>query len=219
MLPGMTIGSPEGPPPPWQDIHRTVLSTLDALASSTGWIPTAATVGIEPLFERVLKQVCEPHGVTPQAYIALITQDTGMRREVQKRLARLMEHPGLLSMRREAQRREAHHQLHVLNYVLSGQRPPDWVWTSLDEEQQTQLRDAAESGEERDAVLHPRVQRALQKLATDPTKYGQCEDCGTPIILERLQVVPWAECCAACQRKREGTPAEPPEPQVNVTYF
>lgn len=215
----MTIGSPEGPPPPWQEVHRTVLSTLEALASSTGWIPTAATVGIEPVFERVLQQVCEPHGVTPQAYIDLLTKDAALRREVQKRLGRLMEHPGLVSMRRDAQRREAEHQLHVLHYVLSGQQPPEWVWTSLDEDQQAQLRDAAESGEERDPVLLPRVKRALQKLATDPTRYGQCEDCGATILLERLQIVPWAECCAACQRKREGTPDEPSEPQVSVTYF
>ena len=219
MFPGMTTGSPEGPPPPWQEVHRTVLSTLDALASSTGWIPTAATVGIEPVFERVLKQVCEPHGVTPAAYIDLLTREAGLRREVQRRLARLMEHPGLVSMRREAQRREAEHQLHVLNYVLSGQEPPEWVWASIDEDQQAQLRDAAESGEERDPVLLPRVRRALQKLATDPSSYGQCEDCGATILLERLQLVPWAECCAACQRKREGTPELPPEPQVPVTWF
>ncbi len=215
----MTIGSKDGPPPPWPEVHRAVLSTLDALASSTGWIPTAATVGIEPVFERVLQQVCAPQGVTPAAYIDLITRDTGLRRDVQKRLACLMENPALVAMRREAQRREAQHQLHVLHYVLSGQEPPEWVWASIDEQQQQQLRYTAESGEERDAVLLPRVQRALQKLATDPTAYGQCEDCDTTILLERLQLVPWAECCAACQRKREGSPDVAPEPQVSVTYF
>lgn len=215
----MTIGSKEGPPPPWPDIHQAVISTLDALASSTGWIPTAATVGIEPVFERVLQQVCQPQGVTPEAYIERITRDTGMRRDVQKRLARLMENPALVDMRREAQRREAEHQLHVLNYLLSGQEPPEWVLSTIDEEQRQQLRDTAESGEERDPVLLPRVRNALRKLAAAPTKYGQCEDCGTPILLERLQLVPWAECCAACQRKREGVPDVAPEPQVAVTYF
>jgi RNA polymerase-binding transcription factor DksA len=215
----MTIGSPEGPPPPWQEVHRAVLSTLDALASSTGWIPTAATVGIEPIFERVLQQVCEPQGVTPEAYIDLLTREAMLRAEVQKRLARLMEVPALQSMRREAHRREAEHQLHVLHFVLSGQPPPEWVWVSIDEEQQQQLRESARSGEEKDPVLLSRVQRALHKLAADPSPYGQCEDCGTLILLERLQLVPWAECCGPCQRKREGVPDAPPEPVVPVTYF
>ncbi len=215
----MTTGSPEGPPPQWLEVHRTVLSTLDALASSTGWIATAANVGIEPIFERVLQQVCEPRGLTPETYIELITRELSLRAEVQSRLGRLMENPALVKMRREAQRREAEHQLHVLRYVMSGHPPPEWVWSSLDEEQQAQLHDAADSGEERDPVQLPRVERAIQKLASNPSTYGQCEDCGNPILLERLQLVPWAECCASCQRKREGVPDEQPEPQVPVVYF
>lgn len=215
----MTTGSPEGPPPQWLEVHRTVLSTLDALASSTGWIATAANVGIEPIFERVLQQVCEPRGLAPETYIELITKDLKLRAEVQSRLGRLMENPALVKMRREAQRREAEHQLHVLHYVMSGHRPPDWVWSSLDEEQQNQLQDVADSGEDRDPVLLPRVERALRKLASGGATYGQCEDCGTSILLERLQLVPWAECCASCQRKREGVPDVPPEPAVPVIYF
>jgi RNA polymerase-binding transcription factor DksA len=215
----MTTGSPEGPPPQWKDIHQSVLSTLDAMNASTSWIATAATVGIEPVFERVLQQVCGPTGVAPQAYIEHITRDTGMRREVQQRLSRRMENPKLVTMRREAQRREAEHQLHVLHYVLSGKEPPEWVWATIDEDQREQLREAAESGEERDEALLPRVQRAIQKLEVTPGIYGLCEDCYAIILLERLQLVPWAECCAACQRKREGVPDEAPEPEVRVTYF
>jgi len=215
----MTTGSPEGPPPQWLEVHRTVLSTLDALATSTGWIATAANVGIEPIFERVLQQVCEPRGLAPETYIELITKDLKLRAEVQSRLGRLMENPALVKMRREAQRREAEHQLHVLHYVMSGHRPPDWVWSSLDEEQQNQLQDVADSGEDRDPVLLPRVERALRKLDSGGATYGQCEDCGTSILLERLQLVPWAECCASCQRKREGVPDVPPEPAVPVIYF
>jgi RNA polymerase-binding transcription factor DksA len=216
----MTTGSPEGPPSPWNEIHQAVLSTLDALASSTGWIPTAATVGIEPIFERVLQQLCQPRGLAPQDYIHLVTRDRKLRADIQTRLGRLMENPTLVTMRREAQRREAEHQLHVLRYVMSGQEPPEWVWSSLDEDQQRQLRDAAESGEDKDPELLPRVERALRKLATDGgTRYGQCEDCGTTILLERLQLVPWAECCASCQRKREGVPDVPPEPRVPISHF
>lgn len=215
----MTIGPPEDPPSPWKDIHQSVLSTLDALHSSTGWIATAATVGIEPLFERVLKQICGPKGVRPEEYIDVITQDAEMRRAVQQRLARLMEHPGLLAQRREAQRREAEHQLYVLRYVLTGEEPPDWVWATIEDAQQEQLRDVAESGEDRNPELLERVLRALSKLSAQPPTYGTCEDCGKAILLERLQLVPFAECCAACQRKREGTPEAPPDPEVPVTYF
>jgi RNA polymerase-binding transcription factor DksA len=196
-----------------------VLSTLDALASSTGWIATAANVGIEPIFERVLQQICQPRGLSPSGYIDIITRDRKLRAEVQSRLGRLMENPTLVTLRREAQRREAEHQLHILRYILSGQQPPDWVWTSLDEPQQQQIRDVAESGEDRDPVLLPRVERALGKLAPGGTGYGQCEDCGTGILLERLQLVPWAECCASCQRKREGVPDVPPDPEVTITHF
>jgi RNA polymerase-binding transcription factor DksA len=213
----MTI--PEDPLSSWKEIHQSVLSMLDALQSSTGWIATAATVGIEPLFERVLKQVCGPKGVRPEEYIEVITRDAPMRREVQQRLSKLMEHPGLLAQRREAQRREAEHQLHVLKYVLSGHEPPDWVWSTIEAQQQEQLKDVAESGEDRNPELLLRVQRALGKLSTVPPTYGTCEDCGNPILLERLQLVPFAECCAACQRKREGVPEAVPDPEVPVTYF
>jgi DnaK suppressor protein len=216
----MTTGSPEGPPSPWNEVHQAVLSTLEALASSTGWIPTAANVGIEPIFERVLQQICQPRGLAPEEYIDLITRDRTLRADVQSRLGRLMETPALVTMRREAQRREAEHQLHILRYVMSSHEPPAWVWASIDEDQQQQLRDAAESGEDRDPVLLPRVERALHKLGTDGgTRYGRCEDCDTTILLERLQLVPWAECCASCQRKREGVPDVPPEPAIAVTYF
>ena len=215
----MTTGSPEGPSPQWKDIHQAVLSSLDALNSATNWIATAASAGIEPIFERVLQHICEPRGVTPEAYIEVITQDAAMRREVQRRLTRLMENPKLAALRRDAQRREAEHQLHVLNYVLSATPPPEWVWSAIDGEQREQLRDAAESGEERDDALLPRVRGALRKLEVNPAGYGRCEDCEVPIPLERLQLVPWAECCAACQRRREGQPDEAPEPEVPVTYF
>jgi len=215
----MTTGSPEGPSPQWKDIHQSVLSSLDALNSATTWISTAATAGIEPIFERVLQQICEPRGLTPEAYIDVITRDAGMRRDVQKRLSRMMENPKLLALRRDAQRREAEHQLHVLHYVLSAQPPPEWVWSAIDDEQREQLQDAAESGEERNDVLLPRVRAALSKLDTNPSAYGRCEDCQSPIPLERLQLVPWAECCAACQRRREGVPDDAPEPEVRVTHF
>lgn len=42
---------------------------------------------------------------------------------------------------------------------------------------------------------------ALTKL--DQGTYGACEDCGEPISFDRLEALPFAILCIACQRKRE----------------
>ncbi len=215
----MTTDSPDGSPPPWKEVHLAVLATLDALVKSNGWVQTAAAVGIEPIFERVLKQACVGPRVAPESYLDTISREPALRAEIQERLARLAAHPELVSLRRESQRREAEHHLYSLRYVLSGREPPPHVWEAMDEREQAQLRASARSGEERDDEMLPRVERALEKLATDgPWAYGECEDCGVPVLLERLQLIPWAECCAPCQRERQGTPADRP-PVVAVMYF
>lgn len=51
--------------------------------------------------------------------------------------------------------------------------------------------------EQRDIDELRQVRAALQRL--DAGRYGDCLDCGRPIQLERLRVVPAAERCAACQ--------------------
>jgi RNA polymerase-binding transcription factor DksA len=213
----MTIGSPEGSPPPWKEVHRAVLEALDALAKSNGWIQTAAAVGIEPVFERVLEQACVGPRVAPAAYLDSLSREPELRAEIRERLARLSTHPELVRLRRASQRREAEHHLYTLRYVLTGLEPPARIWEALNAREQARLRESAASGEERDAALSPRVERALEKLTSDGA-YGECEDCGDLILLERLQLIPWAECCAPCQRERQGTPAAPP-PVVEVRYF
>lgn len=45
------------------------------------------------------------------------------------------------------------------------------------------------------------VDAALARIATGA--YGVCEDCGSEIGLERLQALPKARRCVACQRKFE----------------
>ncbi len=42
---------------------------------------------------------------------------------------------------------------------------------------------------------------ARERLAEG--RYGQCVDCGEAIPFLRLQAQPTAQCCVACQRKRE----------------
>ncbi|MBK9519581.1 MAG: TraR/DksA C4-type zinc finger protein [Anaeromyxobacter sp.] len=53
------------------------------------------------------------------------------------------------------------------------------------------------------ADLLGRIDLALRKLATAPEDYGQCEDCEEPIALRRLQLMPYAVLCPACQARRE----------------
>ena len=42
---------------------------------------------------------------------------------------------------------------------------------------------------------------ARQRLAEN--RYAQCQDCGQPIDLRRLQALPETPCCAPCQARRE----------------
>jgi len=47
------------------------------------------------------------------------------------------------------------------------------------------------------------MEDALLKLKTG--SYGICNECGTEIDEARLQVTPYAVCCAECQQLREGS--------------
>ena len=64
-----------------------------------------------------------------------------------------------------------------------------------DEAAQWLFSEVGEAEEQRDFEEMARVQRALQRL--DDGVYGDCVRCGEP--LQRLQVQPAAERCAACQ--------------------
>jgi DnaK suppressor protein len=45
------------------------------------------------------------------------------------------------------------------------------------------------------------VEDALDRL--EEGTYGVCEDCGAPIKLERLKILPFTTYCVRCQKKRE----------------
>ena len=49
-----------------------------------------------------------------------------------------------------------------------------------------------------------RIDEALRRLYGDPEGFGTCERCGRDIGIERLEVVPEAALCAACQTEMEG---------------
>ncbi len=45
------------------------------------------------------------------------------------------------------------------------------------------------------------IEKAIEKI--DRGTYGTCEDCGEPIILDRLKALPFATQCIECRRKAE----------------
>lgn len=64
------------------------------------------------------------------------------------------------------------------------------------------------------AVVHAAALKALADVDAalgrmDRRSYGCCLDCGTPIPLQRLEVLPMVERCMACQRRHELGAPEP----------
>ena len=51
-------------------------------------------------------------------------------------------------------------------------------------------------------ALHEAILAALSRL--DEGTYGQCESCGGPIPIERLEAVPTASLCVTCKQTRRG---------------
>lgn len=47
------------------------------------------------------------------------------------------------------------------------------------------------------------IDEALELLRTDPEAYRTCQECGSTIEAERLDVVPWTRLCASCAQERE----------------
>jgi DnaK suppressor protein len=57
------------------------------------------------------------------------------------------------------------------------------------------------------------IDSALDRL--DRGVFGLCEECGGPVSPKRLQVIPWAAYCIACQ-ERFDTEAAPLEPELEL---
>jgi DnaK suppressor protein len=66
-----------------------------------------------------------------------------------------------------------------------------------DEATQQQLERLDDMPEQRDVDELAQVESALRRL--DAGIYGNCADCGDPILLQRLRVQPAAQRCAGCQ--------------------
>lgn len=53
------------------------------------------------------------------------------------------------------------------------------------------------------------IREALARLRDDPDDFGLCEECDEPIPLPRLEAMPWAKFCVACQSRRDGPRSGP----------
>ena len=70
-----------------------------------------------------------------------------------------------------------------------------------DESLRVQLRDARVSLAETEARRAQEIEAAIRRIREGT--FGQCVDCGQPIELERLKLVPWAARCIEDQTERE----------------
>lgn len=75
-----------------------------------------------------------------------------------------------------------------------------------DEALAAQLGDLKHSLDERGARLAQAMEAALARIARG--EYGICVDCGGPIELERLRLVPWATRCVEDQQVFESETGE-----------
>ncbi|HOL66120.1 MAG TPA: TraR/DksA C4-type zinc finger protein [bacterium] len=50
------------------------------------------------------------------------------------------------------------------------------------------------------------INEAIEKI--NKGTYGRCEECGRPIPRSRLDALPYAKYCIACQREKERKPGE-----------
>ena len=80
-----------------------------------------------------------------------------------------------------------------VSYQASGDTA-DAAMDSVHSEMRSQL--AEKESQELSAIDY-----ALHKMETG--EYGLCEECGMPIAVERLEVIPDAELCLKCQEELE----------------
>ena len=112
-----------------------------------------------------------------------------------------------------AQRLKLEQRLKELQRELSGKGPrkiePNRtsaakVGGDEDEQPLNEMNQAIASARNKnDAALASKVAKALVRLRDDPEFFGECEDCNEEIPLARLQAMPYAELCVACQGKRD----------------
>ena len=77
----------------------------------------------------------------------------------------------------------------------------DAVHDPIDRVQNMTQRDEAVGNVHRLSQTLSSVERSLH--AVSEGSYGDCADCGEPIALKRLEILPWATHCVRCQARAE----------------
>ena len=116
-----------------------------------------------------------------------------------------------IQQRRSALKR----RLHELA-KLGGHRDEleiEYAADPLDQVRNGVERDIAVSQINRQARSVREVEFALAKI--EDGSYGVCEQCEEGISDRRLNAVPWARLCVACQSKAEASPHEPETVRFN----
>jgi DnaK suppressor protein len=83
---------------------------------------------------------------------------------------------------------------------IAIERTPD----ALDQIQFAAARELTTRTLERQSELLRNVRAALDRIADDT--YGTCLECDEEISHKRLQAMPWATLCIACQESADGNP-------------
>ncbi|MBI3181894.1 MAG: TraR/DksA C4-type zinc finger protein [Myxococcales bacterium] len=196
----------------WRRIKAVFVDMVGELSKSGP--PTQGP--LERVLERLLIEACAKEQTTVDEFVAALESDEPLRDELQAEVSRLLSDPALSAARKESQRRELERHLMLLRFLLGGAEPPEWVWEPIDEEERTKIRNARQTSPEDPSVL-TRIENALKKAAERPEAFGSCEACKEPIAPARLELIPFAERCAKCQKAAETKPEE--RPTVPVRRF
>ena len=104
------------------------------------------------------------------------------RRRLQQELAASTED----SLFTERRLRGLHDHLETDWLDLAQEVVPEQVLRSITERQRERFRE---------------IEEAIERI--EAGAYGECEDCARLIHPARLDLIPWARCCTACQEKRD----------------
>jgi DnaK suppressor protein len=84
------------------------------------------------------------------------------------------------------------------------------VGDNEDEQPLNEMIQSVASGRNKNhALILGQITRALAKLRDDPDDFGVCEECSEDVPLPRLNAMPYASYCVACQTKLDGPRSGP----------